>query len=114
MGTENEEPWRSKVTALVAWVRGPYRNLFQYQAITIAVSTITASRLQQLRAWTTEELQTAGRGRYADIFVLTEAAPDSDPQTLFLSPLWQMAHRPERIALLEESTEGGEADAGAV
>ena len=114
MGTESEDQWQSKVAALVEWIRGPYRSIFQYHALTIAVVTTTASRLQQLRAWTTEELQTTGRARYTDVFVLTDAPPDSDPQTLFLTPFWQLANRLERIALIDEPTEGGEENAGAV
>ncbi len=114
MGTEHEEQWRSKTAALVAWVRGPYRSLFPYKGITIATVTTTQNRLQQLCAWTRDELQTTGRGKYLDIFVFTDVAPDSDPQLLFRSPVWYLAQQDQRLSLIDEPTEGGVADARAV
>ena len=114
MGTESGEQWRRKIASLVQWVRCPYRSLFPYKAITIAVVTTTTSRLKQLRAWTGDELQTTGRGKYADIFVFTDVAPDSNPQLLFLSPVWYLAQQDQRLSLIDEPTEGGVADARAV
>jgi hypothetical protein len=105
MGTESEEQWRSKVAALVQWVRGPYRSLFSYKAITIATVTTSQNRLQQLCAWTRDELQTTGRGKYLEIFVFTDVAPESDPQTLFLTPVWRLAAEETRFPLLQAESD---------
>ena len=105
LGTEREEKWKAKVQQLARWTVGPYRTLFERRALRIAVLTPDAKRLHQLRTWTRDELQTRGLSRFTNLFAFTDVPPESDPQVLFLTPVWQLAADEPPIQLLQGDSE---------
>ncbi|MFD9604224.1 replication-relaxation family protein [Streptomyces sp. NPDC059970] len=87
--TEGQKHWRRKVAALAAWAEGPYREAFQADNLTVAITVPTVARRIQLSEWTHEELSEVGRPELADIFLFTEASPvKTEPSQLFFDLLW--------------------------
>jgi hypothetical protein len=100
-GTEAQKFWRRKVSALVTWANGPYREAFETDNITIAVVTPTDLRRDQLREWTLRELNHRGISSDADIFLFTSADPvQTPPSNFFFSPCWYLPHEQSPIGLL--------------
>src|SRR5512135_600693 len=70
-GSEDQKRWREKVEALAAWARGPYREAFGNETLTIAVVTPEEARRDTLRTWTAQELSRIGQTELAEIFLFT-------------------------------------------
>ncbi|MEU5425711.1 replication-relaxation family protein [Streptomyces olivoreticuli] len=105
-GTEQQQHWRRKVASIAAWARGPYRDAFQAENLTVAVVTPGPARRDQLQRWTTQELQALGMEYYNDIFLFTDASPiERAPFEFFFCPLWYPAGGGTPVSLLDEPTD---------
>lgn len=100
-GSEDQKRWRGKVAALAAWALGPYREAFGNETLTIAVVTPDAVRRDQLRTWTSQELDRIGQPELAEIFLFTDADPvATSPQRFFVGRVWYEPTTSEPVSLL--------------
>ena len=90
------------MAALAEWARGPYKEVFQTDNLTIAVVTTNAFRREKLREWTAKELQSRNLDNLNDIFLFTEASPlEKKPIEFFFENIWYLPHAPEAVSLLD-------------
>jgi hypothetical protein len=82
-GTETQKQWLNKLTKLLAFVQGPFQERYvTAYAPTIAILTTTGEkRREHLREWTAE-LDTEA------LCLFSSVDRRSDPDILFLSPVW--------------------------
>jgi hypothetical protein len=102
-GTEHQPKWRAKVHALLAWSRGPYRELFGTDSLTIAVLTTAGEeRHKALLRWTEVELTARNAQAAADLFCFAFGEPATiPPDDLFLGRRWVSPFAATPTALLE-------------
>lgn len=101
--TEDNLSFRSKIRKYVSFSSGAYQEAFGTGSLTIAfVTTGTSRRVQQMKAWTREELTKLNALGFADLFLFT--ALDSgvvNGVELFTAPVFQtLSGSP--VALLEK------------
>jgi hypothetical protein len=100
-GSEDQKRWREKVEALAAWARGPYREAFGNETLTIAVVTPEEVRRDTLRTWTAQELARIDQSVLGQIFLFTSADPvATSPQTFFFGRCWYEPTATEPVSLL--------------
>jgi hypothetical protein len=105
-GTEHQRPWRAKVGAMAAWVRGTYQQTLGLDNLTIAVAAPSQQRLAQLKAWTRRELEQQDALALADIILFSPTSPRDVPATTwFFTPIWQPLDQSRPVSLLDY--EGG-------
>jgi hypothetical protein len=108
-GTEDQKVWREKVAAYVLWARGPYKEAFETDNLTIAVVCPNARRRTVLREWTMRELKAREQTEYAGVFVFTDALPvATPPRQFFFGKLWQEAGSESVTRLLEPPATHGD------
>src|SRR3954452_9481982 len=56
-GTEDQKVWREKVAAYVVWAKGPYKDAFETDNLTIAIVCPDERRRAVLKDWTMLELK---------------------------------------------------------
>jgi hypothetical protein len=101
-GTEDQKVWREKVAAYVVWAKGPYKETFETDNLTIAIVCPDERRRAMLKDWTMRELKAREQTEYAAVFVFTATSPVATaPRRYFFSKIWQEAGSDTPIRLLD-------------
>jgi hypothetical protein len=100
--TEDQKAWREKVAAYVVWARGPYKEAFETDNLTVAVVCPDERRREVLMDWTMRELKARDMEEYKVLFLFTATSPvHAAAQRFFFSKIWREAGSPTPIRLLE-------------
>jgi hypothetical protein len=105
--TEEQKVWRQKIAAYTVWAgrRGPYQEAFETDNLTIAVVCPDERRSKMLLDWTLRELRLRKAEDFADLFLFTDASPETTaPCDFFFGPVWLSATNAKRIPLLDLPT----------
>lgn len=104
-GTTEQQAWRRKVAALIAYAGGPYQSTFGTASITIVVvATPGEGRRDQLMRWTAAELTAAGRVDQAGLFRFTGVpVAQLSPEVVFLGAHWRRPLDRQSMPLLDLS-----------
>src|SRR3954453_1124921 len=81
--TEDQKVWREKVAAYVVWGRGPYKEAFETDNLTIAVVCPDERRRAVLMDWTMRELKARELAEYGQLFLFTATSPVNVSPTRF-------------------------------
>jgi hypothetical protein len=94
-GTEGPTAFQRKLSALLAFSRGPYQRAFHASSLTVAIATTAgAQRAARLIRWCEEILRELRAEHESDLFLVATLPPTRhgygvDPSTLFLKPIWR-------------------------
>jgi hypothetical protein len=99
--TEDQKVWREKVAAYVVWARGPYKEAFETDNLTIAVVCPDERRRAVLMDWTMRELKARQLEEYAQLFLFTATSPvTASPARFFFGKVWRQADAGQAINLI--------------
>jgi hypothetical protein len=105
-GTEWSRPLQSKLRAIITAIHTQaYEDLFGVSSITVAFATTGEKRCDLMRSFVQQELTHMGLTHLTNLFLFAALPYTSDPQTLFLSPLWYTPDNNAPVPLLDLSEE---------
>src|SRR3954447_14192852 len=106
--TEDQKVWREKVAAYAVWAKGPYKETFETDTLTIAVVCPDERRCSVLIDWTKRELKARKMAEYAQLFLLTAVSPDAvAPERFFFGQVWAQIASADAINLIDPPAHRG-------
>ena len=106
--SEYQQVWRRKITATLAASASGYATHFGTTSLTVVVVCPgNARRVDQLLAWTEEQLRTEDAEGAARLLAFTDVDPGTvDPRALFLAPCWRVPFQRDATALVTLDSPG--------